>query len=68
MPNMFPTGFRILFDGYLMMAVNNSNFLCDCHVTGKGVCGKIALIINDFLCNGYVIGRQITPQSYLMVI
>lgn len=59
---MFLTGFKILFDGYLTMVVNNSKFLCDCHVTGKGVLGKILLIISTFLCDGYVTGRQITPQ------
>ena len=55
---MFLTGFRFLFDGYLIGGVNNPGFLCDGHVTGRGILGKIPLIIKHFLCDGYVTGRQ----------
>lgn len=54
-----------LFDGYLMMDVNNSDFLCDRHVTGRAGLPKIPFIINHSLCDGYVTGRQ---NSYLMAI
>lgn len=67
MPNMFHTGFKILFDGYLIRGVNNPKFLCDCHVTGRGVWFKTPLIIKHFLCNCYVTGSQnILFDGYLI--
>jgi hypothetical protein len=65
MPNMFLTGFKILFDGHLMIAVNNYKILCDCHVTGRSILLKTPLITSHFLCDCYVTESQ---KSYLTAI
>lgn len=57
---MFPIGLKALFDGYLMP----SRFLCYGYVIDGGVINFKSLIINDFLCDDYVIGSLF----YLMVI
>ncbi len=62
---MFLTGYKILSDDYLMTGANNLEFLCNRHVTAKGILCKTQLITKHFLYSAYVTGRQ---KSYLMVI
>lgn len=60
MPVTYLFGLRTLFDGYL----TNSKFLCDGYVI-DGILNKLTpLVFNDYLCDDYVMGKQI----YSMVI
>lgn len=55
-------GLKNLFDGYLMP----SRFLCYGYVIDGGVINFKSLIINDFLCAGYVIGSLFLFDGHLI--
>lgn len=53
---------HFLFDGYLMVTVNNSKFLCNHHVTGRWFSNSKSLIIKHSVYTSYVTESCFTPK------